>query len=105
LKIIVFYIAFGAEQEAISLGKQAIENKLAACANVYPIQSFYPWTGKLQEDDEYALMLKTFPEFIRPLQTFIENHHAYEVPCIMHWVTDVNDAYGEWMKGMVSITT
>lgn len=75
----------------------AIENKLAACSNTFPIQSMYPWEGQLQVDQEFVLILKTFPELIISLKSLIEKHHSYKVPCIIHWETEVNDEYGTWM--------
>lgn len=102
MKISVFYIPTGSEDEARSLGKLAIENKLAACANVHPIQSFYPWEGKLQQENEFVLLLKTLPALNSALQTFIENHHSYKVPCIMHWESEVNNTYGEWISSTIT---
>jgi periplasmic divalent cation tolerance protein len=99
--ITVFYIPTGSEEEAVSLGKMAVSERLAACANSYPIQSCYPWEGALQEDQEFVLLLKTIPEFIPALRRFIEEHHAYSTPCIMHWEAEVNEAYGQWMRSVL----
>jgi periplasmic divalent cation tolerance protein len=52
----------------------------------------------MKNDQEVVLLLKTFPEHNETLQTFLAKHHSYNVPCIMHWETEVNEAYGKWMK-------
>jgi uncharacterized protein involved in tolerance to divalent cations len=39
----------------------AIEQQLAACANVFPMQSVFPWNGEIQQEEEFVLILKTLP--------------------------------------------
>ncbi len=82
----------------------AIENNLAACINVFPVQSFYPWEGQLQQDHEFILILKTFPELNAGLQRFIENNHSYKIPGILHWDAEVNESYADWMKEVMKLT-
>ena len=103
MKISIFYIPTGSEEEAQQLGQKAVENKLAACSNSFPMQSIYPWEGKMEYDHEVVLILKTFPENNAALQSFIEKHHSYKVPCIMHWDAEVNAVYGDWMKEVISL--
>ena len=101
MKISIFYIPTGSAEEAQQLGQKVVENKLAVCSNSFPIQSIYPWEGKLQQDNEVVLILKTFPKYNAPLQSFIEKHHSYKVPCIMQWDAEVNESYGDWMKSVI----
>ena len=101
MKISIFYIPTGSAEEAQQLGQKVVENKLAVCSNFFPIQSIYPWEGKLQQDNEVVLILKTFPQYNASLQSFIEQHHSYKVPCIMQWDAEVNEDYGDWMKSVI----
>jgi len=101
MKISFFYIPVGTEEEANALGKLAVENKLAACSNIFPVQSMYSWDGQLQQDHEFVLILKTFPALNVDLQALIEQHHSYKIPCILHWEGEVNDAYGNWMRDVM----
>jgi len=102
IKISIFYIPTGSPEEARQLGQKAIENKLAVCSNSFPIQSLYPWEGQIEQDNEFVVILKTFPEHNEALQSFLEKHHSYKVPCILHWDADVNESYGNWMKEVLS---
>jgi len=102
MKISFFYIPVGSEVEANALGKLVVENKLAACANIFPVQSMYPWNDQLQQDHEFVLILKTFPALNAELQTLIEQHHSYKIPCILQWDAEVNDAYGNWMENIIT---
>ncbi len=103
MKLTLFYIPVRDDAEASALSKIVIENRLAACANIYPSQSFYPWEGQMQHDMESVLILKTIPAAAVKLQALIEKHHSYETPCIIHWETEVNDKYGLWVIKQVKI--
>jgi periplasmic divalent cation tolerance protein len=103
VKIILFYVPFGSEDEAKTVGKSTIEQQLAACTNIFPIQSMYPWEGALQNDHEFVLLLKTIPEKVIQLTAFIQEKHSYEIPCILHWEVEVNDEYAEWMRTVLTL--
>lgn len=36
-----------------------IKNKLAACANIFPIGSVYKWNGKIVKEKEFGVFIKT----------------------------------------------
>jgi periplasmic divalent cation tolerance protein len=97
LEITFFYIPIGSESEAIDLGDLVISKKLAACSNVFPITSAFPWNGKLERENEFVLILKSIPSLSDSLRSFIEGNHPYDVPCILSWSGVVNDTYGKWM--------
>jgi periplasmic divalent cation tolerance protein len=101
LEITFFYITAGTKPEAETLGKQAVESRMAACANIMPMTSLYPWEGTLQREQEWILVLKTIPSRAATLQSFIEAHHTYSVPCILHWNVHVNETYGQWVHSMI----
>lgn len=102
MQIALFYIPISTQSEATSLGRKTIENRLAACANVFPIQSIFPWEGAIQNEGEYVLVLKTITSLDDKLRDFISDHHPYDVPCIMSWDVEVNEVYGEWIRENVS---
>ena len=80
------------------MGEKAIGMKLAACANIFPIDSVFQWLGEMQREKECVLLLKTLPSHKQSLQEWILQIHTYEVPCTISWEVDVNDAYGLWIK-------
>lgn len=97
MQILLFYIPIGSETEAKSLGLNAVEKKLAACANVFPIQSIFPWDGTIQNEHEFILVLKTLPSLKNKVSEYISVHHSYDVPCIISWIVEVNESYGMWV--------
>ena len=57
--LISVYATFTSEDEAIGIINKLLAAKLIACANIFPIKSFYVWNDALQQDTECAALLKT----------------------------------------------
>ena len=100
-EILVFYVPAGTLDAAEALGRAAVEAGLAACANLFPVQSAYLWNGAMQDDEEVVVILKTFPEKEAALEAFLTSHHPYEVPALVRWPARVNDAYADWMRSVI----
>ncbi|WP_417914422.1 divalent-cation tolerance protein CutA [Candidatus Electronema sp. JM] len=68
-------------------GQQIIDallaQRLAACVQVMPIQSWYRWQGKVNCDAEKLVLIKTTRSLYRQVEEVIRTNHAYEVPEIM----------------------
>ena len=77
------YITTEDENEARRIGRTLVEEKLAACVNIHPIQSIYRWEGKIQEEGEIALLVKTTAELVDQVISRVKELHSYEVPCIV----------------------
>jgi periplasmic divalent cation tolerance protein len=76
-----------------------IEKRLAACANICPeIESVYRWKGKLENEPEVPLVVKTREEFFGQVQVEVRKIHPYETPSIIGVpVVQVNADYLEWI--------
>ncbi len=101
MEISFFYIPVGDEAEAAALGNLALKKKLAACTNIFPVQSAFMWEGALQQEPEFILVLKTMPHKKKALRELLESNHSYETPCILSWDAEVNAAYGAWVDRQV----
>ena len=78
------YVTTSSEREAINLGRTAVEERLAACANVLgKCKSIYWWENSLQTDNENTLILKTVCEKLDHLINRLKEIHSYECPCIV----------------------
>lgn len=95
------YVTCAGEEEARRIGRQAVEERLAACANLLGgIESFYRWEGKLQQDKEWALLLKTTGEKLEHLVARVKDLHSYQVPCIVAWpIPGGFEPYLDWVAG------
>lgn len=86
--------------KAQELARLIVENRLAACVNIVPqIESFYWWEGKVQSDDEALLIIKTTTARFDALQTFVLDHHPYDLPEVIALPVDAGlDAYLKWVE-------
>ncbi len=94
----ITYITFGSEEDAQRISKQLVEERLAACANIFPIKSIYEWNAVLQNDQEWVAILKTTHEGWSALRSRAEEIHPYEVPCIMKIEVEANEKYEAWIR-------
>ncbi len=89
--------------KAKELSYKIIENQLAACVNILNnVKSIYYWDGKIVEDEECLLFIKTTDLQLNELKEFIKRNHPYDVPEIVtinH--LDVNTKYYNWLKNYV----
>lgn len=88
-------------EEAQSIARLLIEEKLAACVQLLPIESFYFWQGKTQNEAEVLLLIKTRTALFESAIARIKEIHSYTVPEIvampfaagfagyLNWIDDV----------------
>ena len=89
------------EQEAREIARGLVDKRLAACVNVAPgIRSIYRWQGKIEEDGEFLLVIKSRRDLFDRLRAEIERMHSYEVPEVIALpVTEGSPAYMRWVDG------
>jgi periplasmic divalent cation tolerance protein len=92
--------ATDSEDEAVRLGRLITEGRLAACVQIVnPIRSLYWWEGKVQDEREWLLVIKTTRELFRELEGFIKANHSYEVPEITMTAIEGGSAeYLSWIS-------
>ena len=77
-----------------------IEKKLAACVQISgPLTSLYRWEGRLIEDQEWLLIIKSSKDHYSELEKQVRQIHVYEVPEILALsISDGNKAYLNWLE-------
>ena len=102
-QIQIIYVTCRDKNEALTISRTIVEERLAACANILDgISSVYVWQGKLQEENEVVLLLKTTIKQAETCATRVREIHSYEVPCVMTWNSSVlNPAYFQWIQECV----
>ena len=87
--------------KAAELAKLVVEERLAACANLLPaIRSIYRWQGKLQDENEVLVLLKTRAEHLERLKLRILELHPYEVPEVLAIPVEAGyQPYLDWLAG------
>jgi periplasmic divalent cation tolerance protein len=91
----------GDREQAVSLGRQLVQERLAACAQVgASILSLYLWRGRLEEADEVGLLLKVPASGLQGCLRRLSELHPYEVPQIVAWpASHVDERYARWAEG------
>ena len=78
------YITAKNANEAVAIGRDLVERKLAACANVHsPVVSIYRWRGVIQQENEVVLIAKTRRDLVEDLSARVAEIHSYDCPCVV----------------------
>jgi periplasmic divalent cation tolerance protein len=98
MSFLVFYVPCPDEAAAQRMAAHFVEKRLAACANIFPIQSLYEWEGAVQREGEWVAILKTSLALEKILEAEIEKTHPYDLPCILRFEVRANAAYERWVE-------
>jgi periplasmic divalent cation tolerance protein len=103
MSVVSVYVLFASSEEAERIGRIVVEERLAACINIFgPVRSIYRWDSAIESAEEVAAILKTSDAEADALITRIAGLHSYEVPCIATWPIDkVLGAYADWVETSV----
>lgn len=72
------------EAVAHTIANALVERRLAACVNIVPgIVSVYRWQGKISEDQELLLIIKSTTDAFPAISDCIQSLHPYELPEII----------------------
>jgi len=101
-KYSIIISTFSDKESAKITAKMLVEQRLAACVQLFPIESIYLWKDKITEDDEIVLLIKSKTELFEEIATFIKKSHSYEVPEIIQIpITDGLPQYLNWIDDCV----
>lgn len=82
-EIVLVYTTWPDAETAQAAAEEAIEARLAACANILaPMRSIYRWAGEIQRQAETPMILKTRMSCAPALRNLLLSRHPYDVPCV-----------------------
>lgn len=96
---IVILVTAGSETEAETIARALVEEQLAACVNILsPVRSIYRWEGKIADDREWLLVIKTRAERFSAVEARVKALHSYQVPEVIALpIVQGSDAYMRWL--------
>jgi periplasmic divalent cation tolerance protein len=92
-------------QEGQRISKFLVEGRLAACINMISrVKSIYLWKGKICEEKEVLLVIKTARGKIDDIINKIKALHRYEMPEILAFKVEKGEkCYLNWVKETVQL--
>jgi periplasmic divalent cation tolerance protein len=85
-------------EQALTLARSLVQQRLAACAQVSATLSVYRWQGAVHEEPEHRVLFKTVAARYAEVEAAIRAQHPYELPAIHAVATEQAWApYAEWV--------
>lgn len=101
-EIASIYSPFPSKEKAEEIARILLEEKLIACANIFPgVTSIYFWDGLIQNDVEVVVFFKTSFSHVQKAIQRIEELHPYEVPGVIQLEAQANPSYAKWVNSSV----
>lgn len=99
---IVVLVTCGSEEEAAKIANSLVEERLAACVNIIsPVRSIYRWEGKIWDEREWMLVIKTLKKRFEDLEKKVKSIHSYSVPEIVALpIAEGSASYIKWLEEM-----
>jgi periplasmic divalent cation tolerance protein len=98
----VVFVTAPTQDEAKTIAKTLVAEKLAACVSLLPIHSIYTWQNEVHQDDEWQLLIKSDLAKFQTLETRIRELHSYEVPEIIALpILSGSQPYLNWISEQV----
>jgi periplasmic divalent cation tolerance protein len=93
-------------EEAVTLIRALLERRLIACGNILPeVRSIYRWEGKVADEREVIVLLKTRVSRVEALEMAFGELHPYKVPELLALPVSAGlHKYLEWIDDETSLT-
>ena len=81
---LVVVTTVGTEEEANQIAEELVARRHSACVNIVPVhRSVYRWQGKICDDREFLLVIKTLEPEYEAVESTVHELHSYELPEIL----------------------
>ncbi len=98
----VLYTTINSLKEAERLAKEALETRFVACINIIPgTQSMYLLEDTIKAVVECVMIFKTTPEFLPKLESWLLEHHPYDLPAVLKWDVASSEGFSKYVSTSV----
>ena len=103
---IVVFTTLASVDEAVTLVRSLLDRRLIACGNILPGgRSIYRWEGKVADEQEVIVLLKTRASRVEALEMAFGELHPYKVPELLALPVSAGlHKYLEWIDDETSLT-
>ena len=93
------YVTASSREEARTIGRALVQERLVACVNILDgMSSIYWWQGEVQDEQEAVLIAKTTAALMPDVIDRVKALHSYDVPCVVSLpILEGNPDYLEWV--------
>ena len=100
---VVILVTASSQSEARRIAQQLVENRLAACVSIVPrVESVYRWQGKIVQDEESQLFIKSKYELFAKIKEAVAQLHSYQNPEIICLAINAgSEEYLRWIEESV----
>ncbi|UCG35551.1 MAG: divalent-cation tolerance protein CutA [Candidatus Omnitrophota bacterium] len=87
-------------KEAKKMANILLEKRVCACVNVIKdIDSYFWWEGKIAQEKESLLVIKTKDSLYGNIKKVVKENHPYDIPEIVGIKIDqINKVYLSWLN-------
>ena len=99
-KLIIGWVSFPERALAKTVATLLVKHKFAACVKIIDgVESIYEWENKIQEANEYYLMIKTSDSKINEINNLLKSSHPHQTYEFIYTNIDGgNENYLNWIK-------
>ena len=104
MKPIVVVTTVGNQEQANLIAEELVIGRLASCVNILPVhRSVYLWQGKVCDDQELLLIVKTVKRQYAQVEATIKELHDYELPEILAFNVSLGEKnFLSWVTSSVT---
>jgi periplasmic divalent cation tolerance protein len=103
-EFIVVLVTAGSSAEGDRLARALVDEGFAACVNrIQSVRSVYRWQGKVEENEEELLIIKSRRDLFAGLERRVRELHSYSVPEIVALpIVEGSQGYLQWLREQLS---
>jgi periplasmic divalent cation tolerance protein len=100
MSYVVVIITTPNKEEAVKIVRSLLKEGLIACANIVgPVSSLFWWQGKIDEENEFLVFMKSHKSLFERLSERVKEIHSYDVPEIIALpIIEGSPTYLDWLK-------
>ncbi len=102
--LIIIMVTCVTEEEAVLISDGLVKKNLAACVNISGVRSVFYWQGKIENQDEWLLIIKSIRSKFGDIEKYVKASHSYNYPEVIAFdVAAVSAEYADWVRSSCGI--
>ncbi len=103
-QLMVVVTSVGTEEQALDVAHALVRSRNAACVNIVPnVHSVYRWKGRVCDDGEMLLVIKTLARNFDAVRETIQKVNTYELPEVLGYSVDwASPGFASWIEKMTT---